>query len=384
MSNNGSPRPLFNERDRRRRMTRLAIGAAVAAALIALTAYLIWRHHSHGSPPPMRHTTAAVSVSRVKPPARPSHTAGPRPIASPGCPPEREDWAGARAAAIAWAHWKIAHSGFTAAMRSIFDRAIDDTPGREIREAGVLTLRWAVMLPGRAKPSVLVARGQCKCRGWGSLKIPPRPAPPKPRKRSWFRKSFPPPRPVIRERVGNCFAYHVYGLGELPQYAAAQPDGDPYPRITVPMQVELLFYPGGSYTRRMLEADPCFRAVDNVTHAHLRLSHDCSFCAPGDRQLIWPADVADNTETDFMFSIYNADGTVAGCPSGDCTVYVPLGFVASSLWCFATDRYYDQRRWHYEGYSFSVTRRAVEEDLAQGRREYRARIRPLGVFGWNQ
>jgi hypothetical protein len=351
----------------------LVVGA-IGLILVAVLAWGAWWLYSKEG----RHSPAPA-------PQAPRHEAAARPPRAhllPAKCPGREE-AALRPALLAQAHREVRLSSLTAAEKRVADAAIDARPeGNATRWHGrVVTRVWELALPGRVGMTRVPVSRECVCRVWGRASIAPPPAPPP--KRSWLRKFFAAPPPVIRQRAANCFAYHVVGNGELPQYAALQPDGEPYPRVRNPLQVEMLFYPESGYTRRMLEADPCFYAVDNLTHERLRLSHDCSFCAPGDRQRIWPADIEEGAETDFLFSIYSADGTAAGCPSGDCTVYVPRRAM-SSLWCFATKRYHDRRRWHYDGYSFRITRAELARDLGEGRSVYRELVRPLGVFGWNQ
>jgi hypothetical protein len=355
-------------------------GALIAIALAIACATLWWFVFRHSAGAPARTPAAHASVHAPRRLAAAPHRA-----ALMHCPESAKaaEERAMHAALIAQAHAEVAAAKLSPREKQAADAAIDAKPEGDATawNGTTVTRIWKLALPGRVGRSVFSASRKCVCRVWGKAKIAPL-APP-PRKPAPRVRRHAVLRPAPRARTRNCFAYHLDGRGELPQYAATQPSGEPYPRVRTPLEVEMLFYMDGAHTRRMLEADPCFHAEDNVTHAQLRLSHDCSFCEPGDRQIAWPADIPAGTETDALYSIYSADGARAGCPSGDCTVYVPR-WVMSSLWCFATGRYYDRRHWHYDGYSFGVTAHAVEEDLEAGRSVYREPVRPLGVFGWNE
>lgn len=171
----------------------------------------------------------------------------------------------------------------------------------------------------------------------------------------------------------SCFAYRLDGRG--------------YP-VKRPLQVVVDFYRHDRADLHRLMADPCFYAQDGKTGARLRLDRECATCMPGDRQAVWPRDVPVGAKTEYVFSVYSADGKTLGFPSGYGTVYVPKWFAASSLWCFtASDTYFGSApawwgsgTWRYESYYRSVTLREVTFDLARST-VFHAIIKPEGVLG---
>ncbi|MHB0865906.1 MAG: hypothetical protein ACYC1Y_03345 [Minisyncoccota bacterium] len=172
----------------------------------------------------------------------------------------------------------------------------------------------------------------------------------------------------------DCFAYKLDGRG--------------YP-VKRPLQVVVNFYNHNTADLHRLMADQCFYAQDGGTGALLRLDRECATCAPGDQQAIWPGDVQVGTKTEYIFSVYSADGKTLGFPSGYGTVYVPYWFVASSLWCFtASDTYWGNApswwgtgTWYYTDYYSLVERHEVQDDLNARLKKFHRIIKPDGVLG---
>jgi len=193
---------------------------------------------------------------------------------------------------------------------------------------------------------------------------------------SW---TFGEPQPigeVVKEvPKGDCMRYNV--------------DGRNYPLVMHPLQLVVSFYNHSDGDLHRLMADQCFYAEDGQTHQRLRLDRECKVCE-GEQQAIWPADVVVGTKTEYIFSVYSADGKTLGFPSSYGAVYVPRWFVTSSLWCFpaaqaywgnAPTWYVGPRRWLYMGYYDLVTQSEIQEDLTKGRKEFHRVIKPDGVLG---
>lgn len=173
---------------------------------------------------------------------------------------------------------------------------------------------------------------------------------------------------------GDCLRYNV--------------DGRDNPLVKHPLQLVVSFYNHSDADLHRLMADQCFYAEDGATHQRLRLDRECKVCE-GEHQAIWPADVAVGTKTEYIFSVYNADGKTLGFPSSYGAVYVPRWFVTSSLWCFPAEQtywgkaptWYGGPNWHYEGYYDLVTQSEIQDDLSKGHKEFHRVIKPDGVLG---